>query len=332
MPATSSTVRGISPTIFFEKPSYSSFSEVFLGVPPLALLHCSMARRRKSRGLGLHQETHLSPCPRCGKCFADILRHLNHRDSKCGDWFFLLPDSGLPFSPHPGFDAMDDRPPSPLASDPELTPDSIHGHPRFQTIFPGASAVYGRGKSFMDRFNDDKHASYRVQNPYYPFADQEEWELGSFLLRSGMSMQKTDEFLRLRLVIKSLVPPTLCTDPTCVQIKQAGVTFHTAKDLRNRVEMLPGAPEWKSKPVSLTGNATKEPTFLFYRDALDCVEYLFGNPIFSNGIDFCPVRLYRNSERTIRTYTEWMTGNAAWEMQVCPHPYSDCIYIVLYSS
>ena len=56
---------------------------------------------------------------------------------------------------------------------------------------------------------------------------------------------------------------------------------------------------------------------LFYRDALDCVEYLFGNPVFADKLDFCPVRLYRNAELTIRMYTEWMTGDSAWEMQVC---------------
>ena len=96
---------------------------------------------------------------------------------------------------------MDDQPPSPPAGDTEPTPDPIHGHPhQFQTKFPNASKVYGPAKSFIDRFNDDKHASHRVQNPYYPFADQEGWELGSFLLDSGMSMQKMDEFLRLKLV------------------------------------------------------------------------------------------------------------------------------------
>ena len=83
--------------------------------------------------------------------------------------------------------------------------------------------------------------------------------------------------------------------------------------------MLPDVPEWKYKTVSLTGHPTKEPTLLFYRDALKCVEYLFGNPVFAHRVDFCPTRLYRNSERTIRVYTEWMTGNAAWEMQVCTH-------------
>ena len=56
--------------------------------------------------------------------------------------------------------------------------------------------------------------------------------------------------------------------------------------------------------------------FLFYRDALDCVKYFLGNPLFSNCIDFCPVRLYQDAERMIRIYREWVTGNTAWEMQV----------------
>ena len=56
--------------------------------------------------------------------------------------------------------------------------------------------------------------------------------------------------------------------------------------------------------------------FLFYRNALDCVKYLLRNPLFSDCIDFSPVQLYQDAEQTIRIYTEWVTGNAAWEMQV----------------
>lgn len=80
--------------------------------------------------------------------------------------------------------------------------------------------------------------------------------------------------------------------------------------------MLPKVPDWKVKKIGIVGYVTREPMFLFYRDALDCVEYLLGNPLFSDCIDFCPVRLYRDAEQTIRIYTEWVTGNAAWEMQV----------------
>jgi hypothetical protein len=99
---------------------------------------------------------------------------------------------------------MDDMPlsPSPLAVDPGLTEDMVPGPQRPHVKFPTAGKIYGHTTTFIDRLNDDKYASHCVQNPYYPFADQEEWELGSFLLCSGMSMQKVDEFLRLKLVLQ----------------------------------------------------------------------------------------------------------------------------------
>jgi len=94
------------------------------------------------------------------------------------------------------------------------------------------------------------------------------------------------------------------------------VSFHTAKTLRGRIEMLPKVPEWKSKKIVLPGYATREPMCLFFRDALECVEYLFGNPLFAEHIDFLPTRLYRDAEQTIRIYSEWLTGDIAWDMQV----------------
>ena len=89
-----------------------------------------------------------------------------------------------------------------------------------------------------------------------------------------------------------------------------------AKALRGRIEMLPKVPDWKSKKIILPGYITQELMYLFFRDALDCVEYLFGNPLFAEHMDFLPTRLYRDAERTIRIYSEWMTGKTAWNMQV----------------
>ena len=100
------------------------------------------------------------------------------------------------------------------------------------------------------------------------------------------------------------------------QIQDAGVSFSTAKALRSRVELLPKVPDWKVKKIAISGYATRKPMFLFYRDTLDCVEYLFGNPLFVGSMDLSPVRFYQDAEHTIRVYTEWLTGNAAWEMQV----------------
>ena len=104
-------------------------------------------------------------------------------------------------------DAIDDLEPIIDMDDAPLSPPPVGSEvdPQLHRMgFPAASKTYGRGKSFVDCLNNDKFAPYRVQNPHYPFADQEEWELGSFLLRSGMSLQKVDEFLRLKLVLEFL--------------------------------------------------------------------------------------------------------------------------------
>ena len=70
----------------------------------------------------------------------------------------------------------------------------------YRELFPGASETFGRGKTFMDLFDDDENAGNRETNLYYPFASQPEWELASFLLKSGLSMVAMDEFLKLQLV------------------------------------------------------------------------------------------------------------------------------------
>jgi hypothetical protein len=69
--------------------------------------------------------------------------------------------------------------------------------------FPGAAKTYGRTKSFMDKFNDDQYSAFRTTNVYYPYTGKNEWELASFLLSSGLSMRKIDNFLQLKMVITS---------------------------------------------------------------------------------------------------------------------------------
>lgn len=52
----------------------------------------------------------------------------------------------------------------------------------------------------MDEFLSDKYGSLRNQNLFYPFASQADWQIGSWLLRSGLSMTAIDSFLSLDLV------------------------------------------------------------------------------------------------------------------------------------
>ena len=102
-------------------------------------------------------------------------------------------------------------------------------------------------------------------------------------------MQKIDEFLALKMVI---ILPFQSPEPAhhFIQVRDACVSFSMAKALHGWMEILPKVPEWKSRTVELKGYPMGELMHLFYHDTLNCIEYLFGNPLFANHMDFCLVR------------------------------------------
>jgi hypothetical protein len=83
------------------------------------------------------------------------------------------------------------------------------------------------------------------------------------------------------------------------------------------MEDLPRAPEWKMVEVAIDGYKTAKPIVFFYRDPLECAQALLQNPIFEGRWDFTPRHVYDDPERKNRIYGEWMTGDGAWEAQVC---------------
>ena len=80
--------------------------------------------------------------------------------------------------------------------------------------------------------------------------------------------------------------------------------------------MLPAGPAWRCKPWETT-HPTNSAVKLFYRDPLECIESLLNSPLVADNIEFTPYRIFKTAEKSIREYSEWMSGNVAWEMQVC---------------
>ncbi|KAG1765166.1 hypothetical protein EV702DRAFT_981697 [Suillus placidus] len=145
----------------------------------------------------------------------------------------------------------------------------------------------------------DAYAAHHKENIYYPFASLQDWELGSFLFCSLLSMAAINQFLGLELQVKAL-----------------SLSFHTAKDLQGRAELLPAVPKWWYRIISMS-HPTKQPLHLYWRNPLDCIEALFNHPHFANELDLTPACVYDTVDCTMRKYSEWMNGDAAWSMQVC---------------
>ncbi|KAJ7628187.1 hypothetical protein DFH06DRAFT_1141333 [Mycena polygramma] len=188
-----------------------------------------------------------------------------------------------------GFDPDDDTPMAGPDDEPIPGP--------FKESFEGAAEIISKGgDTFMDSFRRDPLSKHREGNVYFPFASALEWELVSFFNSSGLSMAQIDTFLKLGLVA------------------QMNLSFKTAKEMRSRIELLPKGPQWKFMRW-LTEFPTKRPLYLFYRDPLECLEALLSNPLVADFIEFTPFKLWENAGKLMRVYTEWLSGNAAWDTQ-----------------
>jgi len=141
-------------------------------------------------------------CPNCGIQFNDssaVIHHLNHPYSSCARWFI---SSRTPT----------DLPPDPA---PAHAPASVPGDSGGTSIeFPFAGRVFGHSDGFMGAFHTDEFSEERGQNPFYPFSSKGEFQLASFLSRSGLSMRFINEFLSLDLVGVNLTMPTPLLTPT----------------------------------------------------------------------------------------------------------------------
>ncbi|KAG0692317.1 hypothetical protein DFH29DRAFT_1008887 [Suillus ampliporus] len=67
--------------------------------------------------------------------------------------------------------------------------------------------------------------------------------------------------------------------------------------------------------VIITSHLTKSPVILYWRDPLECITSILNHPSFHNQLDFTPHKVYTTAQRLRQIYTEWISGDDAWNMQ-----------------
>jgi Plavaka transposase len=95
------------------------------------------------------------------------------------------------------------------------------------------------------------------------------------------------------------------------------LSFHTVKELNNIIDHKlpgPGRPCFQRKDL-IIGQERLE---FYYRDMLECIRSLFGDPQFAQDLVFAPERHYTSHERKSRLYHEMYTGDWWWTIQVRP--------------
>ncbi|KAF9218670.1 hypothetical protein BS17DRAFT_719950, partial [Gyrodon lividus] len=145
-------------------------------------------------------------------------------------------------------------------------------------------------------------------NVYYPFASTADWDIAKFLLQLPMSMAQIDQFLKIEL------------------IRGLPLSFNTAKELHGHAELLPLGPQWNVR-VEPTSHPMKSAVRLYFHDTLDCIESLFNHPYFIDKLHLTPHWIFETAEHLVHMYSEWMTGDVAWNMQVGHHQLTLCSHL-----
>ncbi|KAG1740221.1 uncharacterized protein EDB91DRAFT_1237383 [Suillus paluster] len=159
----------------------------------------------------------------------------------------------------------------------------------------------------------DDFEAMREHNAYYPFSDRAEWELTKFLC-DNLNQGQITQFLKLLWVVSEATQP---------------LSFKNTKQLFTFMDTLLVTPRWRCMPIHTNGYTTTHPINLIWRDALEVVHNIFGNPIFANHMEYDPYEINDSGERK---YGEWMSCEHVSEIQVNQLPISATIVPIILAS
>ncbi|KAH9933838.1 uncharacterized protein B0H18DRAFT_819413, partial [Fomitopsis serialis] len=152
-------------------------------------------------------------------------------------------------------------------------------------------------KTQFERIRDDQilHGS----EIYGPFADEEEWELAKWLIKN-IGHTQAENFLKLPIV----------RTPSDIQ-NRVHPAYHNKDSLLRHVDSLPGGVDWQCELVELTGDikdldgqTMTEKLELWFRNPLECIRELIGNPAFRDAIRYAPEQHFVDKDGKSRVVSE----------------------------
>ncbi|KAF7795599.1 hypothetical protein EIP86_006762, partial [Pleurotus ostreatoroseus] len=196
---------------------------------------------------------------------------------------------------------MDDQAASPPASTPPDTrtqratvEDALDEDETISESYTGAAKIIGWDADVRRRYEETANG---VENPWYPFASQLEWDIAKWAKETNTGDNSLNKLLTIPGVVEGL-----------------GLTFRNARALNQRIDHeLPNGPQWLHRSLHLNGftNCIN----LYSRDILECLDTLYSNPRFADTMHLVPERHYTNSSKTSRIFRGVHTGDWTWTRQ-----------------
>ncbi|KAH7903989.1 hypothetical protein BJ138DRAFT_1107200 [Hygrophoropsis aurantiaca] len=163
-------------------------------------------------------------------------------------------------------------------------------------VFPRASAG-----AVLNRTRKNVYKSYQddLQQPtnrWAPFASQIDYELARWAKLRGSGSTAFSDLLKI--------------DGLCEKL---GLSYKDSRQLNQIIDKkLPTRrPQFQREEIEIAGESYD----VYFRDILECVKALYGDPEFARYLVFTPERHYSDANRTMRMYHDLHTGKWWWDTQ-----------------
>ncbi|KAJ6457475.1 hypothetical protein C8R47DRAFT_1328444 [Mycena vitilis] len=186
-----------------------------------------------------------------------------------------------------------------------------------------AGATFGGKKTAFEIIHDDEVLKEGVV--LGPFKDDDEWQLAKWLIKN-VGHTATEEFLNLAIISERASP-----------------SYTRKADFFEKIDSLPGGVEWHCKVLDTTGDLPdldKDPSGatlkterleLWFRDPVECVAELIGNPAFKDVMCYIPEKVFTAREGGQEVINEMWTAGWWWEIQKRLPPGSTIAPLILSS-
>ncbi|KAG2345890.1 hypothetical protein BDR05DRAFT_1012126 [Suillus weaverae] len=94
--------------------------------------------------------------------------------------------------------------------------------------------------------------------------------------------------------------------------ERLGLSYKNSRELNMLIDKeLPTRPKFRREQIVVAGEAFD----IFYRDVIECIKALYGDPDFADFLVFSPEHHYTDDDETVRLFSDMHTGKWWWNTQ-----------------
>lgn len=170
---------------------------------------------------------------------------------------------------------------------------------------------------WQKQFGVQKENEEEEQSAFHPLESRLNWEVVHWAIEEGIGHGALDRLLAIPGVSRLILYKN--NDVLLIQYQvqeKLGLSYHNTRALHKSLDAIPPRAEWHSKKLAFEDRPNDEYN-IYYRNPIDAIQSLLGNPVHAKDIVYCPKKIFRDHTKSVRIYNEMWSGKWWHAIQVC---------------